>query len=334
MKFGSLKSKKSPDGELCIVSRNLKIATNVSSICPNLREFVENWNQFENQFQEIYKHLNSVADFKDFKFLNLHAFEVNEENFASCLPRTWLFADGSAFLHHVKLVRQARKAPLPETLKTVPLMYQAESGSFLNPRSPIPQINFSHGTDFEAEVGVIVDGVKAGISAEDAAKKIKLVCLINDISLRNLIPDELATGFGFFQSKPNKTLSPFAVTPDELGADWKDSRLHLPLHVKYNGNFFGKANAGEMFFNFSQLIVHAAKTRSLAAGSLIGSGTVSNEDETVGSSCLVEKRMIEQIKFEKISTDYMKVGDSVEIFMNDQRGQNIFGTIKQSVAGA
>lgn len=331
MKFGSLKSSTSLDGELCIISRNLKMATNVSSICPSLREFVESWNKYEGQFQEIYKHLNSVADFKDFKFSNLHAFEVNEENFASCLPRTWLFADGSAFIQHIKLVRQARKAPLPETLKTVPLMYQAESGSFLDPRSSIPQIDFSHGTDFEAEVGVIVDNISSGTTAEEAEKRIKLICLINDISLRNLIPEELASGFGFFQSKPNKTLSPFAVTPDELATDWKNSRLHLPLNVNFKDNFFGKANAGQMHFNFGQLIAHAAKTRSLAAGSLIGSGTVSNEDESVGSSCLVEKRMIEQIKYEKISTEYMKVGDRVEIFMNDQSGQNIFGTIKQTV---
>jgi fumarylacetoacetate (FAA) hydrolase len=251
--------------------------------------------------------------------------------FESVLPRTWLFADGSAFIHHIKLVRQARKAPLPETLLTVPLMYQAESGRFLTPTEDIPQVDFSHGTDFEAEVGVIVDHVPMGISAEEALKHIQLVVILNDTTLRGLIPAELANGFGFFQSKPNKSLSPLAVTLDELGSHWKSGRLHLPLNVTYNGQFFGKANAKEMHFHFGQLIAHAAKTRPLAAGTLIGSGTVSNEDPNLGSSCLVEKRMIEQIATGEQTTPYMKPNDTIHIEMLNENGKSIFGAISQKV---
>ncbi len=242
-----------------------------------------------------------------------------------------MFADGSAFIHHIKLVRQARKAALPETLLTVPLMYQAESGRFLSPTENIPQIDFSHGTDFEAEVGVIVDFVPKGTSATEALKHIKLIVLINDVTLRGLIPDELANGFGFFQSKPNKALSPLALTPDELGEAWKNGRVELPLLVNYNNQFFGSANGKEMHFHSGQLIAHAAKTRDLAAGSLIGSGTVSNEDRSKGSSCLVEKRTLEQIDHNEIKTPYMKSGDTIEIKMQDHQGRDLFGRIFQKV---
>jgi fumarylacetoacetate (FAA) hydrolase len=228
-------------------------------------------------------------------------------------------------------VRKARKAALPETLLTVPLMYQAESGRFLAPTDDIPQVDASHGTDFEAEVGVIVDHVPMGVSAEDALKHIKLVLLINDVSLRGLIPQELAQGFGFFQSKPNSALSPVAVTVDELGTDWKNGRLHLPLNVKYNGEFFGRANGGEMHFHFGQLVAHAAKTRDLPAGTIIGSGTVANEDPGAGSSCLAEKRTLEQINAGEIKTPFMKPGDTVEIEMTGKDGQSIFGRILQKV---
>jgi fumarylacetoacetate (FAA) hydrolase len=210
-------------------------------------------------------------------------------------------------------------------------MYQAESGKFLAPTEDIPQRDFNHGTDFEAEVGVITDYVPMGVSAEEALKHIRLVVLINDVSLRGLIPEELAQGFGFFQSKPAKALSPVAVTLDELGDNWKDGRVHLPLLVRYNSENFGRANAAEMHFHFGQLIAHAAKTRDLAAGSLIGSGTVSNEDSTVGSSCLAEKRMLEQINSGKINTPFMKENDTIEIEMKNQEGSSIFGRIFQKV---
>ena len=322
MKLGSLKSQ-SLDGELCVVSRDLKTAVKATHLAPSLREAVEKWGEVEAPLQQLYKDLNDGKAAK--------TFAVKESDFHSALPRTWLFADGSAFIYHIKLVRMARKAPLPETLTTVPLMYQGESGQFLAPTENIPQRDFAHGTDFEGEVGVITGPVPMGVTPEDALKHIKLFVLINDVSLRGLIPEELAAGFGFFQSKPASALSPFAVTADELGEGYKGGRIHLPLKVKYNGEFFGQADAGAMHFHFGQLISHAAKTRNLAAGSLIGSGTVSNEDPGVGSSCLAEKRMIETIETGAPKTPFMKVGDSVEMEMFNQKGENVFGRIAQTV---
>lgn len=324
MKLATLKSDKSLDGELVVIAKDLKSFVRAGHISPSLREAVENWSVTEPKLKEIFNQLNS----------NVHsqAEKVTDEKiFHSALPRTWLFADGSAFIHHIKLVRQARNAALPETLLKVPLMYQAESGKFLAPTDDIPQCEFSHGTDFEAEVGVIVDHVPMGVSAQKALEHIKLLVLINDVSLRGLIPGELAQGFGFFQSKPNSSLSPVAVTPDELGESWKDGRLHLPLDVRYNSQFFGKANAKEMHFNFGHLIAHAAYTREIAAGSLIGSGTVANEDPNQGSSCLAEKRMLEQINTGEIKTPFMKENDTVEIEMKNNNGQSIFGRIFQKV---
>jgi fumarylacetoacetate (FAA) hydrolase len=323
MKLGSLKSSQKRDGELCVISRDGKTAVKATAIAPNLREALENWSQASPQLEKMSSELN--ADKAS------GSFAVKEDDFHSALPRTWLFADGSAFIHHIKLVRKARNAALPETLLTVPLMYQAECSQFLAPTEQIPQRDFAHGTDFEAEVGVIVDEVPMGISPEEALKKIRLLVLINDVSLRGLIPEELAAGFGFFQSKPAKALSPFAITVDELGSAWKDGRVHLPLNVELNGEFFGKANAGEMHFHFGQLIAHAARTRNLVAGTLIGSGTVANEDSTVGSSCLAEKRTLEQINQGAAKTPFMKVGDQVEIWMTDSKGQDLFGHIRQTV---
>lgn len=324
MKLASLKSSRSLDGELVVVSKDLKSYARATGISPSLREAVENWANVEPRLQQIYRQLNNGQDST--------AEAIGDESvFHSALPRTWLFADGSAFIHHIKLVRQARKAVLPETLLTVPLMYQAESGKFLAPTDAIPQRDFAHGTDFEAEVGVITDFVPMGVSPSKALDHIRLIVLINDVSLRGLIPGELAQGFGFFQSKPNKSLSPVAVTPDELGDAWRDGRVNLPLDVRFNGEFFGKANAGEMHFHFGELIAHAAATRDLAAGTLIGSGTVSNENPQMGSSCLAEKRMIEQINQGEIKTSFMKENDSVEIEMREKGGASIFGRIFQTV---
>lgn len=322
MILATLKSK-SLDGELILVHPNRKQGVRVSAIAKNLREALEDWANVEPLLMMKDTDLRSgrCSEVFDLKNSELH----------SCLPRTWLFADGSAFIHHIKLVRKARNAELPETLLTVPLMYQAESGRFLAPQDPIPQKDFSHGTDFEAEVGVIVDHCPAGISAEDALRKIRLVVLINDVSLRGLIPAELAQGFGFFISKPNKALSPFALSLDELATNWKEGRLHLPLRVELNGQFFGRANASEMHFHFGQLIAHAAQTRDLPAGSLIGSGTVANEDPNVGSSCLAEKRTLEQINTGKPITSFLKAGDEVKIWMEDSSGQSLFGIIQQKV---
>lgn len=327
MKLATLKSSKSLDGELVVISKDLKTFVRASDVSPSLREAVENWAETAPKLQKISNELNSGLARGIEKV-------TDEKIFHSALPRTWLFADGSAFIHHIKLVRKARNAPLPETLLTVPLIYQGESGRFLAPTDSIPQVDMAHGTDFEAEVGVIVDQVPMGVTAENALKHIQLFVLINDISLRGLIPEELAQGFGFFQSKPNSALSYVALTPDELGSAWKDGRVQLSLDVQYNGSFFGKANAKEMHFHFGQLIAHAARTRDLPAAAIIGSGTVANEDTMMGSSCLAEKRMLEQINDGQMKTPFMKVDDTIEIDMKDSTGQSLFGRIYQKVVKA
>lgn len=326
MRLSSRRVSGSPDGELYLVNKENSKWVSAADIVPSLREALENWNFFE---PKLKKRSQALEEASVDGISPLMPAEM-----LSALPRTWLFADGSAFIHHIKLVRMARKAPLPETLHSVPLMYQGECGRFLSPTEGIPQRDFSHGTDFEGEVGVITDFVPMGIKAEEALNKIRLIVLINDVSLRGLIPEELAQGFGFFQSKPASALSPIALTPDELGEAWSNGRVHLPLQVRLNGEFFGRAQAGEMHFHFGQLIAHAAKTRDLQAGSLIGSGTVSNENSSVGSSCLAEKRMIEQIESGTPKTPFMKEGDEVHIWMEDSRGKDLFGSIKQKVVRA
>jgi len=322
MKLGSLKSK-SKDGEFVIISKDNKKYAKATDIAPSLREALEKWEECEPQLQKLYKELNQ-GHLKS-------SYDVNEEDFHSPLPRSFGWADGSAFIHHIKLVRMARNAPLPETLTSVPLMYQGGSDTFLGPYDDIPQADFKFGTDFEGEVGVITGDVPMGISSDEALKYIRLVVIINDVSLRGLIPAELAQGFGFLQSKPSSAFAPFAVTIDELGDSWDKGRLNLPLNVEYNGEFFGKANAKEMHFHFGELIAHAAKTRSLSSGTIIGSGTVSNEDMSVGSSCLAEKRMLEKIHEGSIKTEFMKDGDTVKIEMTGLDGSNIFGTLFQKV---
>lgn len=312
------------DGELIVVSKDNQRAVKASQVAPHLREAIEDWKKAKPQLEALYKALNEGPVPGEFS--------LDPKKLHSPLPRSFQWADGSAFIHHIKLVRMARNAPLPETLETVPLMYQGGSDSFLTPYEDIPQVDFSHGTDFEGEVGVVVDDVPMGVSPEEALEKIILFVLINDVSLRGLIPEELAQGFGFFQSKPSSAFAPFAVTSEELNGAYQSGRIQLPLHVTYNGEFFGKANAGEMHFHFGQLIAHAARTRPLAAGAIIGSGTVSNEDPQMGSSCLAEKRMLEKINEGTIKTPFMKVGDTIKMEMRDSQGQNIFGTIEQKVA--
>lgn len=335
MKLATLKHQKNRDGELIVVSRDNARAVKATNIAANLREAIENWQSTKPQLEELYKKLNAGSV--------TGAFSLEIKNLHSPLPRSFQWADGSSFLHHVKLVRQARKAPLPENLFTVPLMYQGGSDNFLAPTEDIPQTDFTHGTDFEGEVAVIVSDVPMGVTAEKALECIILLMIVNDVSLRGLIPEELAAGFGFLQSKPSSSFGPFAVTQDELGSAWIDGRVHLPLHVKYNGQFFGKANAKEMHFHFGQLIAHAARTRNLSAGTIIGSGTVSNESPTnespdnpsrIGSSCLVEKRMIEIICDGKPTTQFMRVGDTIEIWMSNELDEDIFGHINQKVVKA
>lgn len=321
MKLATLKST-SRDGELIVVSRDNKRAVRASEIAPNLRTAIETWGESKPRLEALFKDLESGRIAGD---------TINPEQLHSPLPRSFQWADGSAYIHHIKLVRMARNAPLPETLETVPLMYQGGSDSFLAPLEPIPQIDFSHGTDFEGEVVVVTDDVPMGVTPERALEHIALFMIANDVSLRGLIPEELAQGFGFFQSKPSSAFAPFAVTAEELDGAWRDGRVHLPLKVDYNGEFFGNADAGAMHFHFGQLIAHAARTRALSAGTIIGSGTVSNEDITRGSSCLAEKRMLEKIHEGVIKTPFMKVGDQVKMEMCDRQGRNIFGTIQQTV---
>ncbi len=323
MKLGTLKTNEWGDGQLVVVSRDNKNYLPVPSIATSLREAVEKWTVCKPQLEKVYHDLSAgmIPD----------APPVDENIFHSPLPRSFQWADGSAFLYHVKLVRMARNAPMPESLSQVPLMYQGGSDNFLAPREDIPQVDFSHGTDFEGEVGVITDFVPMGSTPQECLDKILLFVIVNDVSLRGLIPEELVTGFGFFHGKPSSAFAPFSVTADELGTAWKDGRIHLPLLVEYNGEFFGKANAGSMHFHFGELIAHAAKTRHLMPGTIIGSGTVSNEEPGMGSSCLAELRMIEKLNEGAIKTPFMKVGDTIKIEMRNENGQNIFGTILQKV---
>ena len=325
MKVGTLKHESNKDGELVVISRDNSRYVKVPEIARSLREAIENWAGIKDRLKKTYEDLNSNA---------IDGEAMDETLFHSPLPRTFQWADGSAFLHHVKLVRMSRNAEMPERLFEVPLMYQGGGDNFLTPKEDIPQIDFSHGTDFEGEVGVITDYVPMGTSAEEALDKILLLVIINDVSLRGLIPEELKAGFGFFHGKPSSAFAPFAVTPDELGEAWKEGRIQLPLDVQFNDSFFGKANGKEMHFHFGQLIEHAARTRHLMPGTIIGSGTVSNDDSEAGSSCLLERRMIEKINDGAFKTPFMKVGDRVTISMKGLDGQNIFGTIEQKVVEA
>jgi fumarylacetoacetate (FAA) hydrolase len=311
------------DGELVLVHPLREtVALLPKEIFSSLRETLDSWEEHSPQLLEIDKRLRA-GNWPETR-------AVSEVRFKAPLPRSWAFLDGSAFVQHVLLVRKARGAEAPEDLLTVPLMYQGASDNLIGPCEDIPLRAQSDGMDFESEVGIITGPVPLGTKAAAADKYIRLILLINDVSLRELIPRELATGFGFFHGKPPSSFSPFAVTPDELGADWRDGRLHLPVTTTLNGVHFGHPNAGEMHFSFRELIEYAATTRPLSAGTILGSGTVSNTDESVGSSCLVERRMLEKIHSGAISTRYLHDGDSVEISVVKD-GINIFGSIRQRV---
>lgn len=322
MKLGTINDG-TRDGVLVVVSKDNSKYVQVPQIAKTMQSALDNWDETSKALTQIYDDLNAnkVSSAKTVKPTEFH----------SPLPRAYQWADGSAFIHHIRLVRMARNAEMPDTLETVPLMYQGGSDDFLTPTSDIPQVDFAHGTDFEGEVGVILKDVPMGVTPEEALNQIALFVIINDVSLRGLIPEELKAGFGFFQSKPSSSFGPFAVTVDELGDAWKNGRVCLPLDVQYNDKFFGKANAKEMFFHFGQLIAHAARTRNLGAGTIIGSGTVSNEDNKNGYSCIQEIRMIEKIETGEFKTPFMKNGDTVKIEMKNAQGENIFGTIYQRV---
>lgn len=312
------------DGQLMLVSRDLTKAVAVPAIAHTMQQLLDAWDLLSPQLTELYDALN------DGQLEN--TLEFDETKCLSPFPRAFQWADGSAYVNHVELVRKARGADMPETFWTDPLFYQGGSDSFIPPRSNIELGSEDWGIDFESEIAVVTDDVPMGVSADNAAKHIKLLMLVNDVSLRNLIPGELAKGFGFFQSKPSSSFSPVAVTPDELGDRWQDSKVHLPLITHLNGELFGKPNAGvDMTFNFSQLVAHVAKTRPIGAGAIIGSGTISNYDRSAGSSCLAEKRMLEVIADGKPSTPFMRFGDRVRIEMLDDKGDSIFGAIDQQV---
>ncbi|PIR22038.1 MAG: 2-keto-4-pentenoate hydratase [Deltaproteobacteria bacterium CG11_big_fil_rev_8_21_14_0_20_45_16] len=323
MKLATRKCAGKLDGELLVVSRDMTKAVSAAGSAPNLQYALDHWKETELKLQKLYSELNAGSAKGSFDF--------NEADCLSPLPRAYQFLDGSAYIQHIVLVRKARNAELPATLKTVPLMYQGLSDRFLAPNEDIPFIHESHGLDFEGEVCVVTDFVPMGTKENEAHSYIRMFMLCNDVSLRGLIPAELAQGFGFLQSKPASAFSPLAVTPDELGAAWKNGRVCLPLESELNGEFFGNPDAGEMFFSFGKLIEHAARTRNLAAGTILGSGTVSNEDQSRGSSCLAEKRMLEQITEGKASTPFMKPGDTIQIQMRDSGGKSIFGRIHQKV---
>jgi len=319
------------DGQLVVVSPDLSRMRSAEGIAATLQDAIEDWGVVAPQLQGLAATLSAA---------NSHPFDPSQA--LAPLPRSYQWADGSAYLNHVELVRKARGAEVPASFFTDPLMYQGGSDSFLAPTAPIAVADEAWGVDMEAEIAVIVDDVPMGITPAGARDHIKLVMLVNDVSLRNLIPAELGKGFGFFQSKPSTAFSPLAVTPAALGDAWDGVRMNRPLAVDLNGRPFGRANAGlDMTFDFAELIAHAARTRRLIAGTIIGSGTVSNKMDGgpgqpidrggAGYSCIAEIRMIETLQHGEPSTPFMHFGDTVRIWMDDDSGQSIFGAIEQTV---
>ncbi|MEZ5757871.1 MAG: fumarylacetoacetate hydrolase family protein [Emcibacteraceae bacterium] len=321
MKLASLKHGR--DGKLVVVSKDLSKYVSAEHIAPTMQAALDNWADVEADLKALYDALQSG--------------ELSGEGFdpALCdapLPRSYHWVDGSAYVTHVELVRKARGADLPPSFWTDPLVYMGASDAFIGPRDDVLAGSEDWGIDFEAEVAVITDDVPAGVSKKGAKKHIKLLSILNDVSLRNLIPAELAKQFGFYQSKPQTAFAPVFVTPDELGDAWDGCKLHLPLHAILNGQKVGSPNAGiDMTFDFCDLIAHAAKTRALMAGTVVGSGTVSNKGSNDGSCCLAEVRCLETIADGKPVTSFMRFGDRVEIDMFDKDGNSIFGRIDQRV---
>ncbi|HZD52667.1 MAG TPA: fumarylacetoacetate hydrolase family protein [Woeseiaceae bacterium] len=323
MKLASLKSG-GRDGVLVVVSRDLTRAVPVPDIAPTLQSALDDWAGTAPFLREVAGHIEQGCVGGELSF--------DPAATASPLPRAYHWVDGSAYVNHVELVRKARGAEMPESFWHDPLVYQGGSDDFLGPADPIVAASEEWGIDMEAETAVITDDVPMQTPAEAAGRHIKLLMLVNDVSLRNLIPGELAKGFGFYQSKPSTAFSPVAVTPDELGTDFADGRLLLPLRTRLNGELFGEPLCGvDMTFDFNQLIAHVTRTRRLGAGTIIGSGTVSNYDRSRGSSCIAEKRLLETIEHGEARTPFMRFGDTVRIEMLDREGRSIFGAIEQQV---
>ena len=333
MKLASLKGG-GRDGTLIVVSRDLARARRVPEIAQSLQQALDDWARLAPKLATVARLLEEDAASDEFAF--------DPASCAAPLPRAHQWADGSAYVNHVELVRRARGAEMPQSFWTDPLMYQGGSDSMLGPSDPIEAADEANGIDFEGEVAVVTDDVPMGTAPEDAAARIRLVMLVNDVSLRNLIPGELAKGFGFFQSKPSTAFSPVAVTPDELRTDWQGAKLHRPLNVHLNGKLFGRPDAGtDMTFDFGRLIAHAARTRRLGPGSIIGSGTISNKEDGgpgrpaaeggAGYACIAEQRSVETIRNGKPATPFLKFGDRVRIEMLDRDGASLFGAIDQTV---
>ena len=332
MKLGSLKEG-GRDGTLVVVSRDLSHAVRVGDIARTLQAALEDWSNSAPRLNRVHELLHAAVQAQT---INGEAvFALNAADLAAPLPRAYEFVDGSAYLPHVERVRRARGAEVPASFYTDPLMYQAVSAGFYGPRDPLRVASEDQGIDLEAEIVVVTDDVPMAVTPAQAAAHIQLIGLINDVSLRNLIPGELAKGFGFLQSKPRSALSPVFVTPDELGDAWRDAKVHLPLVSHINGAWFGAPEAGEdMQFSFADLVAHAAKTRPLSAGTIVGSGTIANQDESRGASCLAERRTLETIAGGTPVTPFLKFGDTVRIEMRARDGQDIFGAIEQTVAVA
>ncbi|MFS2004303.1 fumarylacetoacetate hydrolase family protein [Duganella sp. CT11-25] len=326
MKLATLKDD-TRDGQLIVVSRDLKTAQLADGVARTLQRALDDWTFIAPQLEQIYQDLNHGRGRRSFDF--------EPKNCMAPLPRAFQWADGSAYVNHVELVRKARGAELPASFRDEPLMYQGGSDDFIGPTDDIALFHEEWGIDFEAEVAVVTDDVPMGATADQAHQRIRLLMLVNDVSLRNLIPDELAKGFGFVQAKPATSFSPVAVTPDELGEAWKGGKVHLPLLSTWNDKLVGKPQAGvDMTFNFPQLIAHLAKTRNLRAGSIIGSGTVSNKDAKRGYSCIAEQRAREMIAGGAPLTPFMAFGDTIRIDMLNGDGKSVFGAIEQKVAQA
>jgi len=326
MKLATYKDS-SRDGQLVVVSRDLSTAHYATGIAGKLQQVLDDWNFMSPQLQDLYETLNQGKA--------RHAFPFEPSRCMAPLPRAYQWADGSAYINHVELVRKARNAEVPESFYSDPLMYQGGSDDFIGPCDDVVVASEDFGIDFEAEVAVITGDVPMGATPAQALEGVRLLMLANDVSLRNLIPNELAKGFGFFQSKPATAFSPVAVTPDEVGDAWDKGRLHLTLQSTWNGRKVGMCEAGpEMTFHFGQLIAHICKTRNVRAGSIVGSGTVSNKDWSHGYSCIAEKRAIETIEDGKPKTEFMKYGDTIRIEAKGKDGQSVFGAIDQKVVEA
>lgn len=322
MKLATLRDN-SRDGSLLLVSRDLSQAVSVRDIAPTLQVALEQWDQVAGRLEVRYQALCQG--------LLPEAFCFDSGNVMAPLPRAYQWCDASAFLNHGRLMQKAFNLPAHEEADTIPLMYQGASDDFLGPTEDVPLPDENHGIDFEGEFAIVTGEVRMGCKADVALKYIRLLMLVNDVSLRGLGPREMKSGFGFLQAKPSSSFAPVAVTPDELGEAWHEGRVHLPLSVSWNGQWFGRPNGGEMSFGFGELIAHAAKTRRLRAGTIIGSGTVSNSNPALGAACIAERRMIEMLETGTASTGFMRFGDRVSMSVSGTDGQSLFGAIDQKI---